>query len=231
MSEYIKPGAKEEQQKRFAEQTNAVREKLTKWADKIIVGGFNPKVEVEHPEGEEWEDSDGKMWVIKNGIKQSVRKTQSAVVPWWCPRCGTALTHRLHEKFYLLRGACHNCVVGWEGKMRLDGVWEIYERRTMRNNEKSWLRDRIVQNEDYERTFKNPQIHFENGGWQELANKAQFQSKFDEMHKDITFMKSRLTQIEKEEAKDVQSYSTLDEWLSKNPWETWNIRPTSNPKS
>lgn len=225
MSKYIKISDEERAniKKSAGEQIKSVQDKLAKWADKIVVG-YTPPIQ-SHKEGEIWIEND-KEWTIKNGIKQTIGKLDysKARVPFWCPRCGTPLTHKLHEKFYLLRGACHNCVVGWEGKMRLDGVWNAYELRTMRNNEKSWLHDQIAKNEDYERTFKNPQIHFENGGWQELATKTQFQSKFDEMHKDIMFMKGRLAQIEKEESADEENYKILDKWLVQHPWENWNVK-------
>ena len=218
-SEYIRDDAKIEVKRRADEQVGAIREKMNKWANKISVGGFNPKKVDEHKEGDEWEDEDGKLWEFKHGIKQGVRKNANAILPFWCPRCGLSLHHKLHDTFYKLRGACHNCVVSYEGKMRVDGVWEIYERKTMRQNEKSFLNDAISKHEDYIRTFKVPQVHFEDGRWEELATLESFEVKFNELRKDILFMKTRLEQIKKDECED--DYTKLDAWIYENPWETW----------
>lgn len=220
-NDYIREDAKVEVKRKAEDQIGAVQEKMKKWADRIVIGGFNPVQDDKHEEGEVWEDSNGKEWTIKNGIRQSIRRHQNAVMPWWCPRCGMSLNHKLHEKFYRIRGACHDCVVSYEGKMRVDGVWEIYERRTMRRNEVSFLNDKIAQTEDYIRTFKIPQIHFENGGWQELATLASFEPKFAEMRKDIEFMQQRLSQIKKEEKEDAINYRKLKKWERKHPWDTW----------
>ena len=225
---YIRDDVKIEVKRRADEQVGAIKEKMNKWANKIVVGGFNPAKVEEHKEGDEWEDEDGKLWEFKHGIKQSIRKIQGSILPFWCPRCGMSLHHKLHDKFYKLRGACHNCVVSYEGKMRVDGVWEIYERKTMRRNEIAFLNDNISHHEDYIRTFKVPQVHFENGGWEHLATLKSFEAKFDEMRTDIDFMKNRIKQIQKEECED--DYTKLDAWICEHPWETWKSPEPHNSK-
>ena len=229
--DYIREDAKVDIKRKAEDQIGAVQARMKKWADRIVVGGFNPKKEEVHAEGDVWEDSNGKQWTIKDGIKQTNRTTQNAVMPWWCPRCGQPLTHWLHEKFYRIRGACHNCVVSHEGKMRVDGVWEIYERRQLRRNEVAFLKDKIAHETDYIRTFRTPQVHFENGGWEELAPMSSFKGRLDELRSDIDFMKLRLTQIKKEEIADAKNYRKLKNWERKFPWDTWKAPERINRES
>lgn len=219
-SGYISKEAKEEQKRRMNDQVGAVRDKLSKWSNTMVFGGYYKTSEPDKVEGDVWEDSDGKRWTIKDGIKQSITKLQSAKTPWWCPKCGGSLHHKLHDKFYRLRGACHDCVVKYEGKMRVEGVWEAYERRTLRRNEIAWINDRISESTDYIRTFKTPQIHFENGGWEEIAPIEIFQTEFAKILDDVEFLKERLKEIDRVEKEDEEAQTKLLEWESKNPWVT-----------
>jgi hypothetical protein len=101
----------------------------------------------------------------------------------------------------------------------------------MRQNEKAFLNDAISHHTDYIRTFKIPQIHFENGGWEKLATLESFEVKFDELRKDIKFMKSRMVQIKKEEKEDANNYRQLKKWERKNSWESWKSPEPHNSKS
>ena len=218
---YIKPGAKSDQQSRLREQVGAVQEKVTKWADKIVVGQYTGEPEQERKEGDVWEDSDGKQWTVKNGIKQTIRKTQGAVMPFWCPKCEGSLAHWLDKKFYRMKGACHNCVIKYEGKMRrIEGLWEIYEKRQLRRNEKAWLKDAIQEREGYLEGFRTPQLHFQDGRWEELAHKSLFEATLKRVEQDIQFLKDRFSQIEKEEEQDAEEYNRLEEWEKENPWQS-----------
>ena len=218
MTQYVDPKAIADQKMRISEQVDAVRDKLTKWADKVVVGQYTGKKEPDREEGETWVDDYGKTWTVKNGIKQSLRKTAGASTPFWCPRCGRGMNHKIHDKFYWLRGACHDCVVKYEGKMRRGEVWPAYERRIMRNNEKAWIRDKISAHLDYIRTFREPQLHFQDGRWETFVGKKHFEESFDKLRKDVAFLESRLIQIQKEEHEDAVEQRKLTEWEQENPW-------------
>lgn len=218
--EWIKKEAKIEQKSRVEEQVEQVRKKLQKWADATVFGYSAPQKD--YKEGDVWEDSDGKTWTIKDGIRQTVSKIDYSQIrmPWWCPKCGRTLNHKLHEKFYRLRGACHDCVVKWEGKMRVDGVWEIYERRVMRNNEKDWLKDLSTKHREYIDKFVDPQLYFSDGRSEKLADKELFTAVFEKLEKDIKFIELRLQQIQIEEKEDEENYKKLELWEQENPWST-----------
>jgi hypothetical protein len=180
----------------------AVNEKIEKWANKLVVGGTVKKHYEDRVEGETWFDSNGKQWTRKNGIAQSISKLQDAKTPWFCPRCEKVMNTKMDDKFWRIRGHCFDCQIQDEHKMRLEGTYEAYERRMLRLNEMSWIRDAIEEREAYIREFKVPTVYFENGGYQQLAEIEQFAELFDEIRKDVEFLRARFEVLEKEQEED-----------------------------
>ena len=216
--EYINKEAKAEAKRRSTEQIGAVQDRLKKWANKVVVGGFYKSEGKEYKEGDVWEDSDGKKWTVKNGVKQSISKLQDAKMPWWCPSCGRTMNHKIHEKFYLIKGACHDCWVKYEGKMRIDRVYPAYERKMLRANERAWITDIIEQHLNYIKNQGDMQIHFMDGRWEVLADSSEFDEIKEKLQKDIQFMYERLQVLEQEEEDDQEEQKLLEEWQVDNPW-------------
>jgi len=140
-------------------------------------------------EGETWEE-DGKLWEMKNGIKQSISKLQAAKRPWWCPECGMSMSSRLDDKMWYKKRKCYDCVVKEETQMRLDGTWDAYQRKMLRANVISMLKDKIEELTDYRDIEGNPQIHFQDGRYEEwkIDNtqlKADLQEEIDKLQKDV----------------------------------------------
>jgi hypothetical protein len=179
-----------------------IQKKMEKWADKIVVGANVKPHYADKKEGDVWVDADGKEWTKKNGIVQSISKFQNLKRPWFCPQCEKVMNNKLDDKFWILRGKCFDCVVAEEHKMRMDGTWEVYERRMMRENERSFLRHKILEHETYIKEFKEPTLQFEDGRQEVLATIDQFEATFDMLKKDVEFMKQRLDQIDKEELEE-----------------------------
>jgi len=99
--------------------------------------GYSKSVE-EHIEGQEWEE-DGKKWVIKNGIKQTVTKYDSikkyGQYPLTCPCCKNHFKlFDLNKKMYNIHSKCLDCVIEMETKLKLEGKYEEYERNLMNLN-------------------------------------------------------------------------------------------------
>jgi hypothetical protein len=210
-----------EMEKKLAEIRGNVSEKLNKWADKIIVSmAYTPKIE--RREGERFTEN-GKTFVMKNGVKQSVSLMEEARMPHWCPRCSKAMNHRFDRKFYYLRGWCFNCNVDIEGEMRVNGTFEAYERKLCRANEVSWIKDKIEQHLTYIKEFKEPTVYFENGGYEVIAKKEEFQATFDVLLKDVEFLTKRLEVIQAEEEAELaneQGNSVIEEPASVESIET-----------
>jgi hypothetical protein len=99
---------------------------------------------------------------------------------------------------------CYDCTLEEHTKMKLNGTWEQFERSMVRRNEMSWLRDHIEQCKDYIRTFRPPQVHFENGGWEQLASIQQFTGLFEDIRADIKLCEDRLAVLEREEQAETE---------------------------
>jgi len=144
------------------EAINNVRRKINevlKRDEARIVVGWRPGAEPVREEGEVWEDSSGKKWTMKNGIKQTVTKLDDAKTPWWCPKCNKPLNHRLDIKFWRIRGYCLDCHISHEAEIRKQGpeAWERYEKNTMLRNYIAALKDNIVELQHYYDTFSKPE--------------------------------------------------------------------------
>jgi hypothetical protein len=134
-----------------------VAEVMKKEGDKLIFG-WRGEPEPTRNEGDVWEDSTGKQWTIKNGIRQSVTKLDDAKTPWWCPRCSKPMNHRFDIKFWRIRGHCMDCVIKDETEIRRQGKWEEYERKIMLRNYISDITDKIAELQNYHDTVSKPEF-------------------------------------------------------------------------
>jgi len=96
-------------------------------------------------EGDVWEES-GKMWTIKNGLRQNITKLDSVKnsikIPLTCPKCGGPMKHHLAKKMYKIHGFCFDpCTVEMEGVLRKAGLYSEYEKKMMSGNIKGVLHD------------------------------------------------------------------------------------------
>jgi hypothetical protein len=216
--EYINYDAKVEARKQTDNQIEHVRSLVKSWANKVVVGGFYKKEDIVREEGDVWQDADGRSWTKLNGIIQQVSKTQHAKTPWWCPKCERTLNNDIHVKFYWLRGACLDCWSSYETKMKLAKVYDAFERRTLRNNERAWIADIISQHLDYIENQGDMEIHFMDGRWEVLAHSSNFDEMKEKLQADIQFMYDRLMVITNEETLDADEQQRLTEWEIRNPW-------------
>jgi hypothetical protein len=92
-------------------------------------------------EGDRWYDDEGNVWEMGAGgpIKQSF--FDDIRTPMFCPECEKIMNGKFDIKFWRMRGKCFDCVQKEETRMRVEGTYELYEKRTMLENKKSWLRD------------------------------------------------------------------------------------------
>ena len=178
----------------------SVGAKIKKWENRIVVATSQPKsIHANRKEGEEWEDSNGKKWTKKNGLIQSISKTAQFRVPLWCPKCQKTMSHKFDTKCYNMHGFCYNCTMAWHTKMRVEGTYDAWEKSYMRREEKAYLRDMIVEREEYIRTFRTPQSHYSDGRWDELAPLSKFEPALQQVRKDIEDCKKRLAILDAED--------------------------------
>ena len=98
----------------------------------------------DHKEGDVWEEN-GKKWTIKNGIKQTYTKLDNvkkeAILPLFCPSCGSLMKKQHDSKMYKIHKMCFDCVIDMEAKLKLEGKYEEYEREMVAKNAESYLSD------------------------------------------------------------------------------------------
>ena len=139
---------------------NDVRRKISEVlnkGDNRLVFGWRGEAEPTRKEGDVWEDSSGKKWTIKNGVRQNVTKLDTAKTPFWCPECSKPLNHRWDMKFWRIRGKCMDCVAKDETKIRREGKYRDYERQVMLRNYIAEVTDKINQLQEFHNSFSKPE--------------------------------------------------------------------------
>ncbi len=140
---------------------NDVRKKINevmKKTDERIVVGWRPGTEPRRKEGEEWVDSEGKSWEMKNGIRIRKTKLDTAKTPWFCPQCDKAMSHRLDTKYWRIRNKCMDCVIKEETEMRRLGTWKSFEQERVKSNYVAFLKDKIQELQHLHDTVSAPEV-------------------------------------------------------------------------
>lgn len=105
--------------------------------------GFTHKKE-DHKEGDVWEEG-GKQWTIKDGIKQTATKLdrikKEAIMPLFCPSCGSMMKKRNDTKMYKIHKTCFDCVIEMEAKLKREGKYKEYEKNMLLNNAQDMVED------------------------------------------------------------------------------------------
>ena len=99
--------------------------------------------------GDKWFDEDGNEWEQKEGYKIKLGKQWQQELHEYltsfpnCPNetCTCTMPKRLDEKMRKIHGMCFDCVINMEHKIRLEGKWDEYEKRKVKENALSWLKD------------------------------------------------------------------------------------------
>ena len=117
-----------------------------KSGDKTQIQSGYEKKEEDHIEGDVWQDSIGKSWTIKNGIKRTATKLNNlkklVVMPLSCPKCSKHMKiNDLNKKMYSTQGMCFDCVIEQEHQIRISGNWESYSSQQMTANKNESLKD------------------------------------------------------------------------------------------
>lgn len=103
--------------------------------------GYETK-KVTRKEGDIWKEG-GKEWTIKDGIKQTYTKLdhikKEAVLPLFCPSCGTLMKKRNDSKMYHIHKKCFDCVVEMEHDLKIKGKYKEYELENYLNNASDYL--------------------------------------------------------------------------------------------
>ena len=98
--------------------------------------GYTKKQE-DHKEGDIWNENK-KTWTIKNGIKQTISKLDAikkeVFMPLCCPECSKVMKKRLDKPHYRIHKKCYDCVIDFEGKLRIRGEYDNYIKNLQTKN-------------------------------------------------------------------------------------------------
>lgn len=75
-----------------------------------------------------------------------------ARMPLFCPNCGKVMKKRLDDKMWRLFGHCFDCQVEFENKLRVTGKYEVWEKKKILENKKSFLNDLKQSIDEFEKT-------------------------------------------------------------------------------
>jgi len=107
-------------------------------------------------EGDVWIDNN-KEWTIKNGIKISKSKLQTArdkyKIPLTCPKCNKSLKGFANREMYKHRNMCLNCVTEEDTQYIIDGTLKERHQEKINKNIDAYLRDFKAQIDEYINTF------------------------------------------------------------------------------
>ena len=119
----------------------------------------------------------------------------SVRMPLFCPECQGVMTKRLDKKFWM-KGfkKCFNCVSKEEHKIKLEGeeAWKKYEKKKMKQNAMSWLKDQEQGFKEWKDMTLNPKDIVHQDGtiekW-DTRNKKETQKFVKNMEKEFKSMK------------------------------------------
>ena len=157
---------------------------------------------IKRKEGDTWTDHDGKEWEMKGNIARSIPKLQGAKMPWWCPECERPLKTRLDTKMWYKRSMCFNCVVAEENEMRTNGTWQNHERQVLYANTIDKIKDTIDEFKSWKKEVSNPQIHFQDGRFEEW--KVGTKKIKEDLQIEIDNLEGRLVELQ-QEVKDMEA--------------------------
>ena len=154
-------------------------------------------------EGEQWEDSQGKKWIWKNGAKRRVPKKATFVIEQRCKQCnmdvrwGNYLDDRVWPKTQL----CYDCFTKNETDMKLDGTWEYFDQARDLRNESSVLKE---YRKKFDETLKWCQDHEgkplefinEDGSIEKWETGADVGKIREDVTKDLEIINARLAEID-----------------------------------
>lgn len=140
---------KEFRQKDVQRARNLISKNFT---GKTQVGTGYSKKREKHQEGDIWEE-DGRTWTIKDGIKQTINKLDSAKKylqkPLCCPKCEGTMKHRFSDKMWKIHRMCYDCVIDYEAQLRKAGLYEAYEKQMVHGNIRTFAQDAKAYFEDF----------------------------------------------------------------------------------
>jgi hypothetical protein len=126
-------------QKEFKEvDVQRIRNLITgKYGDATQLQVGYTRKHVDRKEGDTWEEN-GKSWTIKNNIKISISKLDTAKkyarTPFLCPDCSKPMKTEYDKKMFMVHKICFDCTIKMETQLKIEGKYQEYEDNIIKSN-------------------------------------------------------------------------------------------------
>lgn len=177
--------------------------------NKISVGYTenNKEEQITRKVGDKWFDSDGNEWEQKDGYKLKLGKVWQQELHEYlnsfpnCPKetCTCGMPKKIDQKMKKIHGMCFDCVIDMEHKIRLEGKWDEYEKRKVKENALAWLKEAekdkdVIASELSRMEFTND--FGDNEKWRTPFNKEEMLQKIE--NEFAEFRKNFIEQLERD---------------------------------
>lgn len=147
--------------------------------------GYTGEINKYKKEGETWIDSNGIEWQRKSGRNVKLTKSQADIIReaignQKC-KCGLEIKwgNKFDRLFFAKTGMCQDCLVDYEHKLRMIGIYEAYEKYKILSNEIGFFKDAIQKIKETIKFFSQEDTSIE-----VLCNSEGFLEKFHGTNKD-----------------------------------------------
>ena len=135
-------------------------------------------------------------------------------MPNWCPECGHIMgRNRLDQYYWPIHKRCFQCSIKFQTQMKLDGVWEEYEKRYMMSKIINTCDEAILFYQDL-KAHSNRQIVLNEQGETETWDIGEIQSfngKIDELIQQIKLYKQNSIKTIQQEIKHLNESNLEDQ--------------------
>ena len=99
---------------------------------------------------------EGKKKATGDKVSKMTELMQEARMPMFCPKCKKVMKKRLDNKMWNIYNHCFDCQSKFENKLRIEGKYEDWEKKKIRANKISFIKEQIQAIEEW-RDMKAPE--------------------------------------------------------------------------
>lgn len=165
--------------------------------------GYDPNLNNnKRKEGDEWEDSQGRKWIWKNGVKRRVPKKAKIINEQRCKECNMDVRwgNYLDDRVWPKTGMCYDCYINFQTNLKLTGMFEIYNELQDLKNERSILEDYKKKFEESKKFCEENQgkpVEFleEDGSFERWEGIQDYNKILEDLNKDLELLYKRLEEL------------------------------------
>lgn len=165
--------------------------------------GYDPNLNnAKRKEGEEWEDSQGRKWVWKNGVKRRVPKKAKIINEKRCKECNADVRwgNYLDDRVWPKTGMCYDCYIKFQTNLKFMGMFEVYNELQDLKNERGILEDykkKFEESKKFCEENKDKDVTFleEDGSFEKWDGNIDYNKILEDLTKDLDIVYKRLDEL------------------------------------